>query len=164
MNDFAGYARGPQGEVSLTDFDWMVRTQVYASFGRSGTTLSAQDLAAFTGSSSSRVKGALLKLQDARELVIDDTGERVLMAHPFSGVPTDFPVETSDFTCHANCAWDALSIPALLRCDGWTRTTCPASGEAIEFGVKRWNVEGDDGVVVHLLTPLRRAWDDIGFT
>ena len=164
MSGFAGYARGSKDEAPLTDFDWMVRSQVFGSFGRSGRTLTTGDLAAVTGSSPSRVRGSLIKLQDARELVMDEGGDKVLMAHPFSGVPTSFPVETSEFTCYANCVWDALSIPALLRCDGWTKTSCPSSGETLEFGVKRWNVEGDDGVVVHLLTPLRRAWDDIGFT
>ncbi|MDX1493995.1 MAG: organomercurial lyase [Longimicrobiales bacterium] len=163
MNDFAGYARAPEAKAPLTDFDWMVRTQVYASFGRSGRSLSADDIAALTGASLSRVSASLMKLHDARELVVTKAGE-VGMAHPFSATTTAFPVETREFTCYANCVWDALAIPALLKRDGWTATTCPASGEPLEFGVKRWNVEGDDDIVVHLMTPLRHAWDDIGFT
>ena len=30
------------------------------------------------------------------------------MAHPFSGVPTDYRVESSGVAYWANCAWDAL--------------------------------------------------------
>lgn len=164
MNDFAGYARRSGAEAPLTDFDWMVRTQIYASFGRSGSSLAPDDIVALTGDSPSRVRAALLKLHDARELVLSPDASEVRMAHPFSGTTTAFPVETTDFTCQANCAWDALAIPALLKRDGWISTTCPASGEPLEFGVKRWNVEGDADIVVHLMTPLRHAWDDIGFT
>lgn len=164
MNEFDGYARGPRDGVSLGDFDWMVRTQVYASFARSGRCPSLDDLAAVTGASPSRVRGSLLALQDAHQLSLTEGGEAVLMAHPFSAVPTAYPVETSDFTCHANCAWDAVAIPAVLRRDGWTRTTCPSSGEPLEYGVKNWKVEGHAETVVHFLTPLRRAWVDIGFT
>ncbi|NNM33318.1 MAG: hypothetical protein HKO53_09640 [Gemmatimonadetes bacterium] len=164
MNDFPGYARGSQGEVPLGDFDWMLRTQIYASFARSGRAPSLDDLAAITGAIPERVKGSLLKLTEAHQLALADDGGAVSMAHPFSAFPTDYPVETSDFTCYANCAWDALAIPAVLRRDGWTRTRCASSGEPLEFGIKNWNVEGDADTVIHFLTPLRHAWDDIGFT
>ncbi|MBT8488472.1 MAG: hypothetical protein HKN72_04085 [Gemmatimonadetes bacterium] len=163
MNDFPGYARA-RGDVPLGEFDWMVRTQIYASFARSGHAPSLDDLAATSGAGSARVKGSLLKLRDAHQLALSEDGEAVTMAHPFSARSTAYPVETSDFVCHANCAWDALAVPAVLRKDGWTATTCPASGEPLEFGVKRWNVVGDSKTVIHFLTPLRRAWDDIGFT
>lgn len=165
MNEFAGYARASQDDdVPPSDFDWMVRTQVYASFRRTGQTLSVDDIAAMTGATESRVKGSLLKLRDAHQLALTDGGDAVLMAHPFSAVATAYRVETTDFACYANCALDALAVPALLKKDGWTSTTCPTSGEPLEFGVKRWHVEGDGGVVIHFLTPLRHAWDDIGFT
>lgn len=148
----------------MRDFDWMVRTQIYASFARSGHAPSIDDLAAITGASPSRLERSLLKLQEAHQLALTDDGGAVAMAHPFSARPTMYPVETSDFVCHANCAWDALAVPAVLRKDGWTSTRCPASGEPLEFGVRRWNVEGDAETVIHFLTPLRDAWDDIGFT
>lgn len=164
MKEFAGYARGPNDTASLGRFDWLVRTQVYASFGRSGEAPSVDDLAAITGSSPSRVRSSLVKLHDAHELAALDGGDGVWMAHPFSAVPTAYPVETPDFECSANCAWDALGVPAILGTDATVRTTCPASDEPIELGVERGSVVGDEDVVIHLLTPLRHAWDDIGFT
>ncbi len=33
----------------------------------------------------------------------------------------------------------------------------------MEFGIRHGRLEGDDGVI-HLVTPIRDAWDDIGFT
>lgn len=164
MNEFAGYARASQEDQPLTEFDWLVRSQIYASFVRTGQAPSADDLAAITGAERSRIEGSLHRLADKHQLALTDEKDAVLMAHPFSARPTTYPVETSDFTCFANCAWDALAVPAVLRKDGWTRTTCPASGESLEFGVKRWHAEGDPDIVIHFLTPLRHAWDDIGFT
>ena len=35
------------------------------------------------------------------------------MVPPFLAVPTPFLVETSRYTCYANCAWDALGVPAM---------------------------------------------------
>ena len=164
MNDFGGYARGPRGPASLGEFDWGLRTQIYASFARSGRALSLDDLAAITGAVPERVRASLLELAEAHQLVLTDDADAVRMAHPFSAFPTDYPVETSDFTCYANCAWDALAIPAVLRRDGWTAVTCPASGEPLEFGIRNWSVQGHGEALIHFLTPLRHAWDDIGFT
>jgi hypothetical protein len=164
MSEFAGYARGPNGEATLGSFDWLVRNQVYASFAQSGEAPSVADLAAIAGSSPSRVKSSLLKLHDAHEIAARDGGDGVWMAHPFSAVPTGYAVETPRFSCYANCAWDALGIPAILGEDVTIETACPASGEPVELEVEGDSVIGPDDVVVHLLTPLRDAWDDIGFT
>lgn len=164
MSDFRGFARGPEGSDPPDDFDWTVRTHVYAAFGRSGKAPSVGDLAALTGASPGRVKASLLKLQEAHEVAARDGGEGVWMAHPFSAVPTAYPVQTPDFTCHANCAWDALGVPAILGTDGWTDTRCAATDEPVAFGVEKGGVVGDEAVIIHLLTPLRHAWDDIGFT
>lgn len=164
MSRFPGYARGPRNDDPPSDFDWGVRTLVYGAFARSGTAPSIDDLVAFTGATPGRIKASLRKLEDAHELATDPDDGGVWMAHPFSAVTTDYPVETSAMMCHANCAWDALGVPAILGTDGWTRTKCAGSGEPIEFGVERSKVVGDADVVIHLVTPLRRVWDDIGFT
>lgn len=164
MSEFPGYARGPRDEADLGPFDWLVRAQVYAAFARTGEAPSVEDLAAITGSSPSRVKSSLVKLHHAHELAARDGGDGVWMAHPFSAVPTDYPVETPGFECYANCAWDALGVPAVLGSDATIETTCPSSGEPIEVKVEGDAVSGPEHVVVHLLTPLRDAWDDIGFT
>jgi hypothetical protein len=78
-------------------------------------------------------------------------------------VPTEHVVETPHMTCFANCAWDALGVPAILDCDGRVRTRCAQTGDPIVLDVRDGSVSGDHAVI-HLLTPLRDAWDDIGFT
>ncbi len=83
-----------------------------------------------------------------------------MMAHPFSGVPTDYRSEIGDRRWWANCGWDAFAILALLG-DGEVRAR---SEEGIE---STWTIR--NGVVrpdglVHFVVPARRFWDDIGFT
>ena len=73
-----------------------------------------------------------------------------MMAHPFSGIPSDFVVTIGDDTWFANCVWDGLSILALLG-DGTLETHSPATGEAMTFAVRDGAVEGD--AIVHLLVP-----------
>ena len=99
----------------------------------------------------------------AHEIAPTPDGTAVWMANPFSAVETTYPVETPHMRCYANCAWDALGVPAILGTDGWTKTECAESGTPLEFGVRGGVLEGDDGVI-HLVTPLRDAWVDIGFT
>ena len=148
--------------MSLTDFDWNVRTLVYGSFARSGQAPEIPELAARAGSTEHRITESLERLYDGHEVALRPDG-RVWMANPFSAIPTAYPVETAEVTCWANCAWDALGVAAILDTDAWTRTTCAESGTPLEFGVRDGRLAGDPGVI-HLLTPLRDAWVDIGFT
>ena len=87
----------------------------------------------------------------------------VWMAHPFSATPTAFPVDTPRGRYWGNCAWDAFGIPAVLGIDGWTETRCAEGRDPIAFGIRGGHVEGDEALV-HLLVPVREAWDDIGYT
>ena len=60
-----------------------------------------------------------------------------MMAHPFSGVASDFLVTIGERTWFANCVWDGLSILALLG-DGTLETHSPATGEPITLDGARW--------------------------
>ena len=145
-----------------TDFDWAVRAEIYRTFAERGSAPAVGEIAAALGSTEHRVRSALQTLYEAHEIAPLASGDGVWMANPFSAVPTDFVVETPRMTCWANCAWDALGIPAILGTDGWTRTHCAGSGEPMELGVRGRRLAGAG--VVHLVTPIRDAWIDIGFT
>ena len=149
--------------MTPTDRDWAIRTEIYRVFAERGSAPAVAELAAAVGTTEHQVRAALQRLYEAHEIAPRPDGDGVWMANPFSGVPTQHVVETAHMTCHANCAWDALGVPALLRVDGRIRTTCAGSGEALELAVRDGDLVGDDGIV-HLLTPLRDAWVDIGFT
>ena len=149
--------------MTPTDFDWAVRAEIYGAFAERGSAPAVGEIAAAVGGTELQVCDALRKLFDAHEIAPLASGNGVWMANPFSAVPTDYPVEAPTMTCYANCAWDALGVPAILGTDGWTRTHCAGSEEPMEFGIRGGRLEGDDGVI-HLLTPPRDAWVDIGFT
>lgn len=144
------------------DFDWHVRALVYDTFARAGRAPAIAELAARVGTTEHRIARSLQRMEEAHELALLPGGG-VWMANPFSAVPTAYPVETPEMACWANCAWDALGVPAILETDGWIRTRCAESRTPLEFGVRDGRLEGDDGVI-HLVTPIRDAWVDIGFT
>jgi hypothetical protein len=85
------------------------------------------------------------------------------MANPFSAVPTAFRVHAQGNTYWANCAWDALGIPATLHCDATIEATCAGSGQPIMLTVRERKIVSR-GELVHFLVPIRRLFDDRVFT
>ncbi len=89
------------------------------------------------------------------------------MAHPFSGVETDFVVECGERRWFANCFWDALTVSAMVRArlslGTLIRTHCGYSRQPMELAV------GPEGPApgearIHFAVPLRDWWNDIVFT
>ena len=96
------------------------------------------------------------------ETYLDHQGE-LLMANPFSAVPTPYRVEADERSWYANCAWDAIGICAALHADGQIETTCPDCGEPIRLRIENGRPD-DESLVFHCLVPARQWWDDIVFT
>lgn len=143
------------------EFNNAVRTFVVSTLRHTGRAPSVHDLAAAMKADPDDVATALRALQARRALVLEPASGGVRMAHPFSGVPTDYVVTIEGRRWFANCAWDGLSILALLG-DGRLETHSPATGEPLRFEVEGGKVRGDG--VVHFLVPPRHFWDDIVFT
>ena len=143
-------------------FVWRLRGHLYRRIRDRGTVPVREELRAQLGAGDTEVDGALRFLADAHVLALDESGE-VLMAHPFSAVPTPYRVETVAGSYWANCAWDAIAIPILLDTDGRTPTICPGSGERFELTVTGGHLRPADAVV-RFAVPVRNFWDDIGFT
>ena len=85
------------------------------------------------------------------------------MAWPFSGVETPFQVRASSRTYFANCAWDALGIPAALNVDAEIEAVCAQSGDPILLSVTGGQISGSDALV-HFLVPFLSWYDDLAFT
>jgi len=157
---------GPTGAgtpEALTDFHWALRAEVYRVFVATTRAPSLDELAAWSGRSRSETLRALDALEAGHHLALLPDRSGVWMAHPFSAIPTGYPVDTPRGRYWANCAWDALGVSAILGVEGWTQTRCAASGVPISYGVRDGRRVGDPGVI-HLVVPPRSAWDDIGFT
>jgi hypothetical protein len=61
------------------------------------------------------VEASLQRLADGHVLVLQRGTGEILMANPFSAVPTPFLVRSGDRSWYGNCIWDALGIPAMLQ-------------------------------------------------
>jgi len=140
-------------------FDWTVRNAVYAAILEKTVPPTTDETAAALGVSPASVRAAYERLNDRHALFLTPGSHDIRMAHPFSGVPTAFRVESGDRAYWANCAWDALGIPAALHAD--TRIEAPiGDGESIRFAIAAGRVQGWDGVV-HFPLPFRRWYEDL---
>jgi hypothetical protein len=149
----------------MTSLDRDVRFQAYRHFAETGRAPDPAELAGRVGRPRPEVVEALRRLADAHALVLEPDSPRIRMAHPFSAVETPYPVDADGVSYRANCAWDALGIPALLGVDAESRSVCPDCDEPITLRVRGGEASSDpEGAVIHFLVPARSFWDDIGFT
>jgi DNA-binding transcriptional MocR family regulator len=140
-------------------FDWTVRNAVYTAILERTVPPTTDETAAALGVSPDDVRAAYERLNDRHALFLTPGSHDARMAHPFSGIPTAFRVGSGDRTYWANCAWDALGIPAALQADA--RIEAPlGDGASIRFAIDAGRVT-DWGGVVHFPLPFRRWYDDL---
>ncbi|HSM16277.1 MAG TPA: organomercurial lyase, partial [Gemmatimonadales bacterium] len=111
--------------------DTQVKLAVYRHFAETGMRPSPREVAARAGCEIREALDAYQRLGAQRLLVIDSDGFSIRMASPFSGVPTQHVVESEGTRYFANCAWDALGIPAALHRNATIHTRCDQSGEPL---------------------------------
>jgi hypothetical protein len=153
------------GNTRLVDeSDLRIRSAVYGSFVRDGNAPSAAQTAEALGLDRQEVEEAFRRLHDAHALVLQPGTTEIRMLNPFSAVETPHRVQADGRSWYANCAWDALGIPAALHVDGAIETRCPDCGERLELEVRDGELVRGAELLVHFVVPARRWWDDIGFT
>jgi hypothetical protein len=150
-------------EDETLDFDVRVKLAVYGHFAETGHRPKVEEVAERAGSDPGSVTEAYRRLRASRVLVLEGDGTSIRMAPPFSGVPTQHAVESGGVSYYANCAWDALGVPAALHREARVLSRCEGSGEALRLDV------GVDGParsdwLFHSLVPASKWWDDIVFT
>ena len=145
------------------DFDTNVKLAVYGDFASMGKAPSVAQVAGHLGCSTDEVRRAFARLQANRVLLLEPDGEAIRMAPPFSGVPTPHRVEVGRQTYWANCAWDALGIPAALHQEAVVHSSCGQSGTPLRLGV---GLEGPEPSrwLFHCQVPAARWWVDLVFT
>ena len=143
--------------------DLRLRNLTYGLFVELGRAPSAGEVADREGTTADEVVAGWRRLHDGHAIVLDPTTDAILMANPFSGVPTPHVVEADGRRWYANCAWDAFGICAALQTDGRIETSCRDCGDPIKIEVRDGR-PGDSSLVFHCLVPAARWWDDIVFT
>ena len=140
--------------------DSALRLLIYDEIVRTGETPAVATLARLVSAPLDDVRASLRRMHDGHMLVLQPTGE-ILMANPFSAIPTPFVVEVGGRRWFGNCVWDALGIIATLHADGRVLTSCGTSGEAMELAVRDGVIAGRG--IAHFALPARRWWEDIVF-
>jgi hypothetical protein len=102
------------------------------------------------------------RLADAHALVLDADGS-IVIANPFSGVPTAYRAEADGRSWDANCAWDGLGILAALGRGGAMHTTCSDCGEPLALEVRDGEL-AETGTVAHFLVPAAAWYHDLVHT
>ena len=145
------------------DFDTQVKLAIYRHFAETGRRPSPAEVAERVGSEVEDVLAAYPRLRTQRVLALEADGTSIRMAPPFSGVPTQHIVRAGGTQYFANCAWDALGVPAALHQPAVVHSRCEQSGEPLRLEV---GLDGPEPStwLFHCLVPAARWWEDIVFT
>jgi len=147
----------------VKDIDQVTKLAIYDHFAATGERPTPQAIASRLGLPPAGVRETMARLQAQRVLVLERDGESIRMAPPFSGVPTQHRVTAGGVSYFANCAWDALGIPAALGKPATVHSRCEQSHEPLELDVAAEGPAHSDWLF-HCLVPAARWWNDIVFT
>jgi ribonuclease HI len=145
----------------FTELERAIRLFIYRHFVETARTPDLTAIAHETAADEKAVAEALRTLADGHAIVLAPSSLSIWMAHPFSAVPTPYPVDAGGRTYWANCAWDAAGMLSLIG-DGETQTLCADCGQPAGFGVQDGALIGDG--VVHFAVPPRRFWENVAYT
>lgn len=139
-----------------------VRRLIYESALERCAIPSKFELAASAGASPEDVESALAALADAHNIVLQPESDDVMMANPFSAVPTPFVVTIGSHNWFANCIWDAMGVAAMTACDAELNASCGCCGISMKLVIPVDCLAADERVA-HFAIPAARWWDDIVF-
>jgi hypothetical protein len=142
--------------------DLAVRREIYNGPMNGAAIPRKANLAALLDVSAAEVEGSLSSLADAHMIVLEpETGE-VLMANPFSAVPTPFLVTAGGQSWYGNCIWDSMGIAAMIGRKVTVSSSCGCCGAAITLDVPD-DCDPADPRLAHFAIPAAHWWDDIVF-
>ena len=148
---------------SGSDFDARVRQTIYRHVVETTRAPEVGEVSAALGGDRSAIREAYVRLFARRVLVLDPDGETIVMAPPFSGIPTQHRVRVGDKEYFANCSWDALGVAAALHAEAVVHSRCEQSGEPLIIPIARTG-PGPVPCVAHFAVPAARWWADIVYT
>ena len=149
------------------DRDLRIKLAVYAHFAETGRRPSPDEMGDRVGIAVPDVLDGYRRLRAQRVLLLEADGESIRMAPPFSGVATQHVVAAGGVSYFANCAWDALGIPAALRQPATVHSRCEQSMEPLHLTVGLRGPEGPEasaGWLFHCAVPAAHWWDDLVLT
>lgn len=137
-----------------------LRRHVYRTLADMGRAPAATEVAELVGGPVAAAEH-LRRLEDRHFVVLDANGE-ISMALPFANRPSGHRVHNGSGSWWANCAWDALAIPAALHADAEIEARWLDDDTPVDLRIENGRPAGEacDGLV-HFTIPARHWWDDI---
>jgi len=148
-----------QEQIAL---DKIVRHHVYDYVMRDGLPPTITETSSALPRSVAEVRASFQRLADGHILVLQKGSGEILMANPFSAVPTPFLVKAEDRSYYGNCIWDAMGMPAMLQQDATIEASCGCCSTAMNLKITNGSLEEARGTV-HFAIPAAHWWDDIVF-
>jgi hypothetical protein len=142
---------------------WQIRHFVYNHFADTTHPPSVDETAAHFNILTEEAGEYYKELHNRHVFFLDPGTLNVRMAWPFSAVPTIFKVHANGRTYFANCAWDMLGIPALLKCDAVLEAKFTESNEPIQLEIKDGKVTNSK-LLIHFPVAFSHWYDDLVFT
>lgn len=142
---------------------WPVRAFVYDFLVTHERPPTAAETATSLNIPAEAALAAHRRLHQRHALFLNADEQSIRMAHPFSGIPTDFRVFANGHTYWANCAWDMLGIPCALHVDARIEARFADTREPVGLSIEDGEVHAHDEVV-HFQLPFARWYDDLIFT
>ena len=116
-------------------FDKDVRHHVYDYVIREGLPPTIAETSSALARSSDQVRASFHRLANGHILVLQKGSDEILMANPFSAVPTPFLVKSGTRSYYGNCIWDAIGISAMFKQDATIEASCGCCSTAMNLKV-----------------------------
>ena len=142
------------------DFDTQAKLTIYRHVVETTRVPTVEEVAAALGETPAVIGAGFHRLRDRRVLALEADGRTIRMAPPFSGVPTQQVVRARGKSYFANCAWDALGIPACLHAPAEVHSRCDQSLEPLTLHVGPAGPDPEP-CVIHFAVPAAQWWEDI---
>jgi len=147
----------------ISEQDLAVRTFVYQQFVQTARPPTVAETAVQFNLSETEARSCYQRLHDHHFFFLEPGTTSVLMANPFSAVPTKFQVQVGPVAYWANCAWDMLGIPAALHQDAVIEARYEDGGGTAVLTITNGLLQHEGGVI-HFPLPVRHWYDDLILT
>lgn len=149
-------------EREKATLDKEIRYHVYDYVMREGLPPTIAETSSALARSPDEVRISFQRLAYEHVLVLQKGNGEILMANPFSAVPTPFIVKVGSRSYYGNCIWDAMGIPAMLKQNATIEASCGCCSTAMSLKITKGSLEDARGLA-HFAIPAAHWWDDIVF-
>lgn len=144
----------------LIEPDHEVRGALTRFIAAHGFAPATAELALATGLSEGETQDSLIRLADAKAILLHPNTAKPWVVHPFSLSPSSCWVETQQRGYWASCLYCGFGIAAALNCEANISTRYGGEAEPVCYRVGSKDLEPTTDIF-HLSLPVRAWWDNV---